>query len=101
MYQGSVIVAIIIIVVAMVFIVTSGMGALLVGAWRLIAATMKACVQVPWGACLMILGIVIAWRLSGLIGCVLGAVLVYAGGNYLFAAIEGLDKASRPSKPDR
>jgi hypothetical protein len=97
----SVIVVIVLIVVAMVFIVVSGIGAPLVSAWRIVAATMKGCVHVPWGIFLIVIGVAIAWQFGDLIGCVIGGVFVYFGGGYLFGAIDDLNKASRPSKPDR
>ncbi len=101
MDQITLIVWIALILIAMVVVVASGMGAILVAAWRVIAATMKACVHVPWGLFLIVIGVAIAWQLDDLIGCVIGAVFVYFGGDYLFGAIQGLDKASRPSKHER
>jgi hypothetical protein len=101
MDRGSVIVVIVLIVVAMVFAVRSGVAAALVAGWRIIALTLEAIVHVPLGILLIVVGVVIALALRDFLGCVIGGVCLYSGGNLLFGIIDGYVKSSRPSKPDR
>lgn len=101
MDQSGVIVAIIIIVLAMVFIVTSGIGAAMVAGWRIIALTLEAIVHVPLAITLFFIGIVAVLTWRDLFGCIIAGVCLYSGGNLLAALIEGYSKSSRPSKPNR
>jgi hypothetical protein len=98
MDQSSFIVAIIIIVVAMVFVVRSGIGAAMVAGWRIIALTFEAIVHVPLGILLIVVGVVIALALRDFLGCVIGGACLYAGGNLVFGAIEGFVKSSKPNR---
>jgi hypothetical protein len=98
MDHGSVIVAIIIIVIAMVFIVTSGIGAAMVAGWRIIALTLEAIVHVPLGVLLIVVGVVIAMTLRDFLGFVIGGACLYSGGNLVFGAIGGFVKSSKPDR---
>jgi hypothetical protein len=95
MDQGGVIAAIIIIVVAMVFIVTSGIGAAIVAGWRIIALIFEAIVHVPLGILLIVVGVVVALASRDFLGWVIAGACLYSGGNLLFGAIEGFVKSSK------
>lgn len=92
---------IVVLVVAMIVIVTSGLGAVLVAGWRVIALTLRAIVHVPLGLVLILMAVAVAWYLGDLIGFLIGGVLLYYGGNYLFGAIGGFVENARRSKTNR
>jgi hypothetical protein len=95
MDQGGVIAAIIIIVVAMAFIVTSGIGAAMVAGWRIIVLILEAIVHVPLGILLIVVGVVVALASRDFLGWVIAGACLYSGGNLLFGAIESCVKSSK------
>jgi hypothetical protein len=90
------IVLVVIVVVAMVFIVTSGLGAAMVAGWRIIALTLEAIVHVPLGILLIVVAVVIALTSRDFLGWVIAGACLYSGGNLLFGAIDGFVKSSKP-----
>ena|ERR1700722_15724044 len=87
--------------VALIVIITSGLGAKLVAGWRIIALTLKAIVHVPLGLFLILIGVAVALNMWDLLGCLIGGVLFYCGGNLLFGAMEGFVGNARRSKTNR
>jgi|HubBroStandDraft_4_1064222.scaffolds.fasta_scaffold1604954_1 hypothetical protein len=94
----SAIVVIILIVVAMVFAVRSGVAPAMVAGWRIIALTLEAIVHVPLGILLIVVGVAIALTLRDFLGFAIGGACLYSGGNLLFGAIGGFVKSSKPDR---
>jgi hypothetical protein len=82
-------VSVVVVLVALALIVSSGIGAAMIAAWGAIAMTLKALLYVPWGSLLIGIGVAIAWRWGGLLGWLIGGWLFYAGGNCLFGSLAG------------
>jgi hypothetical protein len=83
------VVSIIVVLVLIAIIVTSGILSAMVAAWGVIAMTLKALFYVPWGLLLVGIGVAIVSRWGGPLGWLIGLWFVYTGGNCLFSSLAG------------